>query len=408
MAQQGIVPVSLELTEGTFYTLWAPLWKEHGQEWQAFLGYGDHVYLFSSPAELLVFLESGAKHDLTTHPKWGAFQQGDATRVVPTERNDVSFVEVPAYLAGRPSHSNVGKVARAFALARSLGSVCSITEVESLFSGHSILGNVERGHDHFGGEHGLNEWSAIGRVILTNWDKAVDALDTVVHTPEIAVDNKDEAVADAKDRIKAAQEAAEAAAAEKAKAEEEAADPYDTSIWAAAGIDPVKIAIDGRTLYTLRTYLGKQPLFLGKFGQIVTFNNRKAMARWLAEHDDHDLATVSTWPTIMDAVNGGDLDVIVHDDNTYVFTGLREDIAKGPKEVDTDQLRQAYELLADSADWAADDSVNSVLVANPALQEYIAYMLGSATGYVPSAPFTAEVDGWKQLEDSLIARFTKF
>lgn len=404
MAQQGIVPVSLELTEGTFYTLWAPRWKEHGQEWQAFLGHGDHVYLFNSPEEVLVFLESGQPHDLNTHPKWGQFNSGDAARVVPKERDEVSMVEVPAYLAGRPSYSNVTKLARAFAVSKSLGSVCSLTDIESFYSGHSILANVDRGHDHFSGERGMSEWSAIGRVVLTNWNKVVDALDSIVHTPEVA----EEDAKNARQRIQEAQEAAEKAAAEKAKAEEEAADPYDTSIWAAAGIDPIKIAIDGRTLYTLRTYLGKQPLFLGKFGQIVTFNNRKAMARWLAEHDDHDLATVSTWPTIMDAVNGGELEVTVHEDNTYVFTGLREDIAKGTKEVDTNQLRQAYELLADSADWASDDSVNSILVANPALQEYIAYMLGSATGYVPSAPFTAEVDGWKQLEESLVARFTKY
>ena len=222
-----------------------------------------------------------------------------------------------------------------------------------------------------------------------------------MHTPEVTV-------GDVEQRITAAQEAAKEKARAEAEAAEEAADPYDTSVWAAAGIDPIKIAIDGRTLYTLRTYLGEHPIFLGKYGQIVTFNNRKAMVRWLAEHSDHDLASVSTWNTIMDGVNGGDLEITVHPDNTYVFTGLRQDIGRGPEEVDTDQLRQAYELLADSADWADDDSVNSVLVANPALQEYISYMLGSATGYVPSAPFTAEVDGWKQLEDTLIARFTKY
>lgn len=401
MAQQGIVPVSVELTEGTFYTLWAPRWKEHGQEWQAFLGYGDNVYLFKSPAEVLAFIESGAQHDLATHPQWGRFNAGDAARVVPAERDQVSLVEIPHYLAGRPSYQNVGNVARGFALAKSLGSVCSLTHVESFFAGHSILNNAERGHDHFSGDRGLSEWSAIGRVVLINWDKVVDELDTVVHTPEVTV-------GDAEQRITAAQEAAKEKARAEAEATEEAADPYDTSVWAAAGIDPIKIAIDGRTLYTLRTYLGEQPIFLGKYGQIVTFNNRKAMVRWLAEHSDHDLASVSTWNTIMDGVNGGDLEITVHPDNTYVFTGLRQDIGRGPEEVDTDQLRQAYELLADSADWADDDSVNSVLVANPALQEYISYMLGSATGYVPSAPFTAEVDGWKQLEDTLIARFTKY
>lgn len=38
MATQGIVPIELELTQGTFYTLWAPTWREGGAEWQALLG----------------------------------------------------------------------------------------------------------------------------------------------------------------------------------------------------------------------------------------------------------------------------------------------------------------------------------------------------------------------------------
>ena len=64
MADKGIVPVKLSLTEGDFYTLFAPKWREHGAEWQAFLGFGDDLYVFQTPAELLLFLESGDKHDL--------------------------------------------------------------------------------------------------------------------------------------------------------------------------------------------------------------------------------------------------------------------------------------------------------------------------------------------------------
>ena len=72
MSTRAIVPVQLSLTEGDFYTLWAPTWKEHGSEWQAFLGDDAHVLLFRSPAELLTFLDSGTAHDLTGHPEWEA------------------------------------------------------------------------------------------------------------------------------------------------------------------------------------------------------------------------------------------------------------------------------------------------------------------------------------------------
>ena len=75
MARKGIVPIELELTSGTFYTLWAPSWREGGSEWQALLGRGDDIYLFSSAAKLLAFLQSDAPHDFTQHPSWRNFNQ---------------------------------------------------------------------------------------------------------------------------------------------------------------------------------------------------------------------------------------------------------------------------------------------------------------------------------------------
>ncbi|MEZ2121552.1 MULTISPECIES: hypothetical protein [unclassified Corynebacterium] len=407
MALQGIVPITVSLTEGDFLTLWAPKWREHGQEWQAFLGDGDDVYLFRSTGELLAFIESDSRHDLRDHPKWSAFQHEDSTRVVPGKRGYCDIIGVPELLAGRPSHDNVTGVERAFAVTRSLGDVTGSTTIGSFFSSYSVLANVERGADHYAVENGDSEWSAVGRAVLSNWDRIVDELDGCYIIPE-----QDSSVVDAAQaKVDAAVEAREQARIEEESAVENAAekvDPYDVSLWGTAGIDPVKIAIEGRTLYTLRTYVDGQPVFLGHFGQIYTFSNRRAMLRWLAEHDEHDLAATATWSEIMDGVNGGTLDVTAHADNTYVFTGLTEDIMKGPNAVDTEQMRQAYELLADAADWARDDAVNSVLVANPALQEYISYMLGGSSGYIPSAPYTAEAEGWRSLENGLVGRFSRF
>ena len=44
------------------------------------------------------------------------------------------------------------------------------------------------------------------------------------------------------------------------------------------------------------------------------------------------------------------------------------------------------------------------------MQDYLAYMLGSteASGYVPTAPFTDKAQTWKDMEDQLIKRFSKF
>ena len=51
--------------------------------------------------------------------------------------------------------------------------------------------------------------------------------------------------------------------------------------------------------------------------------------------------------------------------------------------------------------------MNSVLLAVPELQEYISYMLGTSSNYLPSAPYDTEADGWRRLEETLSERFSK-
>lgn len=409
MANNGIVPVKLSLTKGDFYTLWAPSWREHGAEWQAFLGAGDDLFVFHSPAELLVFLESDEKHDLQSHPKWGAFSAQDALRAVPAEKEEFDLVGVPAFLADKPSSSNVKAVARCFRIARSLGDVAASTPIQVFFSSHSILGNAERGLEHFTGPAGMSEWTAIGRVVLVNWDSVIDELDDLVTVKEVDEDK----IKDAEQRIeetKKINEEKQKAEEQKRKEEAEQVDPYDNTVWGIAGIDPIKISIDGRTVYTLRTYVQAKPVFLGKYGEIFTFNSSKALVRWLVEHDDHDLAKVSTWEDIMTVANAGELGVTVHQDNVYSFNGITRDIEKGPEQVDSNQLLRAYELLADAADWAGDDSLNSFFLANPRMQDYISYLTGytNNAGYTPTPPFNEHAEAWQQLEDMLTKRFSKF
>lgn len=409
MAEKGIVPVKLSLTEGDFYTLWAPSWREHGSEWQAFLGAGDDLYVFNSPEELLVFIESDSKHDLTSHPDWNAYNSGDAARVVPGDNEEFDIVGAPALLAERPSYVNVKTISRVFTVIRSLGNVTSAMPVSGFFSSHSVLGNVGRGVDHFSGPNGLSEWSAIGRAVSTNWNSVVDALDESVTSQEV----NQIFIDDASTRIReahAAREAAREAEEQIAREEADKADPYDTSAWGLAGIDPIKISIDGRSVYTLRTYLEGQPVFLGKFGEIFTFTSQKSLLRWLIEHDDHDLARASTWTDLMLGINAGETDLLVHTDNVYSFNGLAQDINTSVDAVDTKQMGRAYELMADAADWAGDDSMNSFFLANPRMQDYISYMLGSGdtSGYVPHAPFNDHSKAWRDLEEVLTKRFSKF
>ncbi len=412
MSTRAILPVKLSLTEGDFYTLWAPTWKENGSEWQAFLGDDDSVVVFTSPEELLAYLDSRPRHDLSDHPAWTQFQQQGADRVVPGEDNYYDIVGAPNFLVGRPSYTNVASLGRVFQIARSLADVTSAEQAQIFFASHSILNNVARGSEHYAGENGESEWAGIGRVVLTNWADVVRSLDNSVRVADGSVVSEG-AVSDAASRIAAAREQREEErrrAAEQEKVAADATDPYDASEWAKAGIDPVKISVQGKSVYTLRTYLGGAPVFLGRYGEIFTFPSAKHLIRWMVENDEHDLAHVSTWPDLMNAANAGELEVSVHPDNSYSFNGIADDIRTGPDAVDTAQMGKAYEMMADAADWAQDDSLNSFLLANPRMQDYLAYMLGSTeqAGYVPSAPFEDKAEAWQEIEDQLVKRFSKF
>ena len=412
MSSRAIVPIKISLTEGDFYTLWAPKWRQQGTEWQALLGDDDSILGFRTEAELLTFIESGERHDLVDHPEWETFNQRPADRVSPDKRDVYDLIGTPEFLAGRPSHENVSSVARNFEMAEIIASVVGAQHTSIFFASHSILGNAARGLDHFSGDQGLQEWTAIGRVVLSNWQGVIEDLDEQVRiVPSTELDEK--TVTAAASKISAAKQAAEEKKKEQEeqrKEQKEAADPYDGSAWAAAGIDPVKITVDSRSVYTLRTYLGEAPVFLGKWGEIFTFPSSKQLLRWMMENDDHDMAKVSTWEDLVTAANAGELEFTVHPDNQYTFNGIVRDITKGPEAVDTDQMSRCYEICADAADWAGDDSINSFMLANPRFQDYLGYMLGSTetAGYVPSKPFNDHAETWKGLEEMLTKRFSKF
>ena len=47
-----LVPVRLGITAGDLYTLWAPRWRDSGDEWEAFLGKDEDLFAFESVADL--------------------------------------------------------------------------------------------------------------------------------------------------------------------------------------------------------------------------------------------------------------------------------------------------------------------------------------------------------------------
>ena len=102
-----IVPVRLGLTKGDLYTLWAPLWRDDEDEWQAFLGKDEDLYAFESVADLVAFVRTSKDNDLTDHPAWAALTEANAHLLDPSEERQHDLVGVPELVAEKPTDETV-------------------------------------------------------------------------------------------------------------------------------------------------------------------------------------------------------------------------------------------------------------------------------------------------------------
>ena len=128
-----IVPVRIGLTKGDLYTLWAPRWRDAGDEWEALLGKDEDVYAFESVADLVAFVRTNTDNDLTDHPAWPALTEASAHRLDPAEERQYDIVGVPEVVAEKPTADSVAALHRTLALVSSFGSVCDLTVVAKFF-----------------------------------------------------------------------------------------------------------------------------------------------------------------------------------------------------------------------------------------------------------------------------------
>ncbi|MBF6337471.1 primosomal protein [Nocardia abscessus] len=418
MASGDIVPIELGLTDGDLVTLWAPRWRDGDDEWEAFLGHEDALYGFESVAELAAFIRTNTDNDLIDHPAWKVVAGLSAVELEPEENFSFDLVAVPELAAGDPDVDTVAELEDTLGMVRNIGEVCELETVTKFFGSHPVLGALPGGVNAFVGRDGEELWDQIGAAIAKGWDDVLDAIDSVVQTPE--VDAKAVAVAEAEllaaeENVVDADDAADSDEDEEfepvdleAEDDEEDDEDEDESFWHEVGIDPVKIITSEGSVFTLRCYLDDEPIFLGTKGAITVFSSERALARYLADDHEHDLARVSTFADVQTAAVDGSLEVEVTDENVYVLPGLAEDLAEGPEAVDIEQLDLAVELFTDAADYADDDTVEQALAQSTPLGWYVSYLLNpDPTRLAPNPPFTAEAQAWRELERNLESRLDK-
>ncbi|MDV6228916.1 MULTISPECIES: primosomal protein [Rhodococcus] len=418
-----IIPIELGLTAGDFSTLWAPEWREGDDEWEAFLGHEEDLYGFSTVAELAAFVRSDDDNDLVDHPSWKVVSALAAHELEPDDLHRFDLVAVPELVASDPEADVLAELQATFDIVSSIGDVCELRPVTSFFGSNPFVGAVGGGVENFLGREGGELWDRIGAAVAKHWDDVLDAVDSIVTSPD--VDSAAVAVA----------EAEITAAAENAVDADDVTDDIDSdsddddeddddsaevdrdpiaaaaaedTFWTTVGIDPIRIITSDDTLYTLRCYLGDKPVFLGRGGAISVFGSERSLARYLADDHDHDLAQVSTYSDVQTAAIDGSLDIEITDDNVYVLPGLADDLAEGPTAVDVEQLDLAVELFTDAADFAGDASVDEALATSTPLGWYVSYALEpSPDRLAPSAPFDVEAEAWRALEREFESRLRK-
>jgi hypothetical protein len=414
-----IVPIRLGLTKGDLYTLWAPRWRDGADEWEAFLGKDEDLYVFESVADLVAFVRTNNDNDLTDHPAWEELTEANAHRLDPAEDRQYDVVGVPELAAEKPSEETVTALHGALAIVASIGSVCELAPITKFFNGNPVLGNLGGGADAFAGRTGRKHWAEIEATIGRGWDGAVDALDGVISTPDV------DATASEKAEAELAEPAPEPEVVEEVvtddveeqdleEDEEEEADledhaegavlGSDDDFWHKVGIDPVRLMTRAGTYYTLRCYLDDQPVFLGRNGRINVFSSERALARYLADEHDHDLSGLATYDDIRTAANDGSLEVNVSDENVYVLTEIYDGLSEGPDAIDRDQLELALELLRDVGDYAEDTVVEESLDADQPLGKVVAHVLDPETVRRPGPPYAKAVEQWEALETFVESR----
>lgn len=431
---QDIVPIELGLPQGDVVTLWAPRWREDGEEWEAFLGHEEDLYAFPDTAHLAAFVRTEDDHDLADHPLWHVVPGLGVGELIPDEEHQYDLVGVPELVADDPDTWVLAELAEIVTIVRSLADVCELEDVHEILDSASGFDLLSQGTLPFSGREGAILWNDLSEVVAERWDEVLDAIDDVVTVPEVAADAlaaaqtelaeweaEQDSRAEADDGdVDEADEADEDSAAEPgdesgddtADADDDAEAEEPLGFWAEVGIDPIKIITSTDEYYTLRCYLDDKPKFLGAKGKITAFGSTKALARHLADASaddpENDLSHLVTWQDVITEATNGSLSIEVEPGNTYILAGIDDDLTDGPDAVDPVQLDLAVELLTDAADWAGDDDVRTALAPSESLGWLVSYVIRpDPTRLAPSEPFDTEQTKWRELVSAFEERLAK-
>jgi len=180
-----IVPIQLSLTEGDLVTLWAPRWREDGEEWEAFLGDDDSLFAFPEVAQLAAFVRTEDAHDLGDHPAWPVVADLTVAELTPEEAHRYDVIGVPELAAEDTDQWTVGELAEIVGMVRSIADVCDLDAVTEVLDSAPGFALLDQGTLPFVGREGGKLWAQLVDTIAERWDDVIDALDELVTVPRV-------------------------------------------------------------------------------------------------------------------------------------------------------------------------------------------------------------------------------
>jgi hypothetical protein len=327
----SVVPIRLTLDGRTGVTLWATPWEEDGEEWQAFLGAGQHVLVFGTTEEMAEHLRSGEENDLTDHPRWKDLLQLTPDELEPDE--DYVFDLDGAYelALSDPDPYTVSELSDLVDLVQRVAEVCDDGTLLKLVEETPEFASLLADDASFSGAEGEERWTRVGAVVERSWEPLLDRFGRLVEWRGTEVlaedaeprgdadsdedeDDEDIDVVDLDDEDDDAEPSRpgrvegliDAAVGSAGEVEVEGADPTDGgtySIWEVAGILPLSVTLPSGTGYTLRTYNGEDddPVFLGADLTVEMFRTTAGLVAYCHSGEEHDLTEMVTWPDIAEA-----------------------------------------------------------------------------------------------------------
>ena len=269
------------------------------------------------PAHLAAFIRTSTEHDLLDHPEWEAAAELLVDELQPDDDHSFDIVGVPDLVAEPPDIWTLAELTDTIAILRSLAEVCGLDAIDEVLIAptgspccRSASWRSPGATARSSGTRSVPSSSTAG----TRWSTRSTASSPPPRSTPRRWPWPRPRPPRSRRRARPRRRRRPAGGAAEEPRDE------DLEFWDETGVDCLEITVGGRTGYTLRCYLGDDPVFLSTGGRIQIYTSPEELENYLTEAGDGPPPgrRSSVWPDIRTAVRDGEAAVLAGPENTYV------------------------------------------------------------------------------------------